>query len=257
MNKKNVIFLLILLLLSLYGCISSEAPKDHLIFSDEISPYIIIKGKTKHIYNFEDKLEETTTFDIILDLESNHSTTAKYDLDLVNVLGEVTNYQNQVSLPSRITLTQGTNIGGNGLKEYLLKVNDINFYEKIIPHTDENLKSEKYYRTIFESDDLDLEINITEDEEKYSLDFTINANDKYHIDFQSYLASTELELYSFLGIYNYSRNKYPFKVNNNYIYKEMDIEYLYIRIFYYNDNNQKKEINVRYSLEQLINKILD
>lgn len=254
MSKKILIFLLFITIF-LFGCVKEEEKYTHLLFDESVSPYIIIKANTKYIYNFEDKKEKITTFDIDLDITSNVYENIDFQLEVVSMFKDTVIYKKSTRIPNVYSLDKGVSISGNGVSKFILKIKDLVFYEEVIKIDDGNVKPVDYLDE-FISDDVSLDVIISEDNEKYILGFNLDANENYHIDMQCYLVDNQYDLYSFLGVYNYYRNSFPLTVNNNYIYKDMNIEYLYVRVAYY-DENTKNEVLARFSLGDLKNKILD
>lgn len=254
MSKKFIIFLLFITII-LFGCVKEEEKYTHLLFDESISPYIIIKANTKYIYNFEDKKEKITTFDLDLDIASDVYDNADFELKVISSLKETLKYRKNSIIPNRYSLEKGVSFSGNGVSKFILKIKDLVFYEEVIKIDDGNVKPVDYLEE-FISNDLSLDLVVSEDDEKYILGFNLSANDNYHIDMQCYLVDNQYNLYSFLGVYNYYRNSFPLTVNNNYIYKDINIEYLYVRVAYY-DENTKNEVLARFSLGDIKNKILD
>lgn len=259
--KFSIITILLLLLLGLSSCSkNNDLPnKIHVLDNKDISPYIIIKAKSYHIYNFEDKLEETTTFDLYLNVASNYiesNTNINYELIAINAFDERITYKSKTEmvLPINEQIVNSTNISGNGFKEFYLKVftdKEHLFYEEVIPSTSKEIKRDGYPDE-FISEDIKLQIKTSEDSEKYTLDFIIDTDNEYHIDFQTFLVSYDARVYMFGGLYNYFRNEFPITVNNNYIYKDMNIEYLYLRLFYYDQSNNKQEVRAKYLISDLV-----
>lgn len=254
-KKLYYILIITVLLLFISSCIDEEKNKEHIINNEELSAYLVIQPSTNLIYNFEDELEETTRFNMFIHLlsKTNKLQEVNYTLDIVNLLGEETTYNSKhpVSIPQVDQLIFNTNIGGNGFSEFFIELEgeqNHNFYEKFI---NISAKDVTKYKDEFISDLIELKINYTEDEEKYNLEFEINANEDLHLDFQTYLISSEVRIYPFLGVYGYNKNEFPLSINNNYIYKEMDMLYLYLNFAIYNNDGEKVEIKARILLSDL------
>ena len=258
MNKKFLSIIIILFLaLTIVGCTNEEEKdKNHIINNPELSPYIIIKGKTHHIFDFEDKLEKVTTFDMLLYIESLNDEKIDYELEVYNELNEFTLYKSKspLLLPVREQVIYSNTIGGNGFKELFLKLSNNEkhyFYEEIIGTTNDEIRKHGYSDELI-SDEIDLSFNIIEESDRYNLEFVFNSNEDIHLDFQSFVVSKDARVYSFLGIYGYNLLDSPLKEKNNYIYKDIDIEYIYTRFVYYNKEGIKTELAARFKLEDLI-----
>lgn len=257
MYKKTYFILIIMLLILVsIGCVEEELNKDHIINNEDISAYIIIQPKTSLVYNFEDKLEETTTFNMYLNIYSKNylQSEINYELNAVNVLGEETEYKskNEVSLPMTKLLLFNTNVGGNGFQEFFLKINsgeDHLFYEEFMNISYKEIKG---YTDKFSNDIIYLDIDYTEDDEKYNFTVSFNSTEDIHIDFQSYLVSKEANIYAFLGMYGYQANVFPYYIENNYIYKEMGMVYLMFKLTFYQLDGNKTEIKAMYLIEDIL-----
>lgn len=257
-KKPYNILIIILLLLTLYGCKGDVESKEHIINNDSVIPYIIVQAKTYHIYNFEDKLEKTTRFNITLNVESKvvEQKSISYEVKAKNIIGEEMKYTSKTTslLPARITLVNNTNIGGNGLDEFVYNINDgsdHNFYEKVMYVTNKDIDN-KGYPDKLNSDIVFINFLFTEDDEKYNMKVTIDALEPVHIDLQSFLVSDQANIYSFLGLYGYRNNGTSYNIENNYIYKDMNMKFIYLRLTYYNLDGLKTELRAKYSLEDLL-----
>lgn len=257
-KKPYNILIIIVLLLTLYGCKGEVEIKEHVISNDDLSSYIIIQAKTYHIYNFEDKLEKTTRFNITLNIDSKNTDqkSATYDVKAKNIIGEEMKYTSKspTTLPARIPLVNNTNIGGNGLDEFIYIINngsEHNFYEKVMYVTNKDIDNKGYPEEL-DSDIVFVNFLITEDDEKYNMEVILDANEPIHIDLQSFLVSDDANIYSFFGLYGYKMSESSYSIENNYIYKEMNMKFIYLRITYYNENGTKTELRAKYSLENIL-----
>lgn len=252
--KNKVVKLMILLLLSLIliSCDDAVQLKEHNIKEEGILSYIVIQGRTSFILNFESKEEEITTFDIYLNTKVEEDFTYKFDI--YNLKDELLTYESKeaVKSPSNIKIMHSSNTAGNGFKEMSLEIKttkQYNFYEEIIIIQDE-LNSKKYKEEITD-ENIDLEIVNLSTTEDLNLQFNFSNINAVHLDMQSYLVKGNAFVYSFLGVYNYNPSSEELIIENNYVDNDMDFEYLYILINYYNKEGTKAEIKVKYALEDL------
>lgn len=253
MYKKIQNGLIIILLFLLTACSNNEVNKEHIVYNREATPFIVIKGSSYYIYDFEDKLEKTTTFYLTLNIVSGQDKDINYELKAVNAIGEVLKYQSNktIALPYQTSLINNTNVGGNGFKEFLLKIDNLNFYEEVLPITNQEIKDEGYPNK-FINEKIDLEFVVTEDLEKYNITFKFDSEKDIHIDFQSFIVSIDARVYSFLGLYGYVTDGYPYYIEDNYIYKDMDIKHIYLRMNHYNIDGVKIETRAKLDLDTLI-----
>ena len=257
-KKAYNILIIIVLLFTLYGCKGDEDIKEHVISNDNISSYILVQANTYKIYNFEDKLEETTRFNIILNVD-NKQTQEKnisYDVKVKNILGEKIKFisNNPSTLPAKITLLNNTNVGGNDLDEFIFTVKDEkpnNFYEKVMRFNNKDLYDTGYLDELG-SDIVLVNFEVVEDNGKYNIKVIIDTTKQVHIDLQSFLVSDRRYIYSFFGLYGYNSNESSYYIENNYIYKEINMKFLYLRLEYYDLAGNKVELKAKYSLEDLL-----
>jgi len=255
-KKQSILSIILILLLILGGCIKPEENKDHVLNNEEVSGFIVTQAKTKLIYNYIDDLEETTTFVMYLNAisQKDEAKEITYELKAVNALGDAQTYisNKKQTLPLTKQLVFNTNIGGNGFSEFFLKINngkEYNFYEEAKTLSPYDFLG---YPEEFKSDDLAIRINVEEDDEKYNLTFTIDSKQSIHLDLQTFLVSEERKIYSFLGVYGYEANLFPYIIENNYIYKEMNMLFLYFNITIYNFEGKKTELRASYKLDKIL-----
>ena len=257
-KKVYNILIIIVLLLTLYGCKNEEEKKEHIISDDVLSSYILVQTKTFYIYNFEDELEKTTRFNIEMNVENKtaEEKSITYDIKVKNILGEVMKFESKTTstLPAKIPLIKDINVGGNGIDEFIYKLNDgtnRTFYEKAMYITNKDIDNKGYPDELV-SDVISINFETDEDNEKYNMKVIINSPENLHIDLQSFLVSSEATIYSFFGLYGYNSNIDPYYIENNYIYKEMDMKFLYLRVEYYDLVGNKVELRAKYALEELL-----
>lgn len=271
--KKNIIISLVLYCcLLLVGCVNNQdnLPKKHHLSNDDIAFDFTIKGTPKTVLNFEGKAEIVNNFDVYIYIEKKtDQKTAetieniRYKVFTINDLNKLesehSNNNNTLNnLPITQQLVYGNNIGGNGYKEiygtikYSLGTEkEIQFYEKIIPITDNVVKRDGY-PTELDNDLINLAINLVEEKDRYHIIFNISFNvEPVHYDYQTYLVTSEGLVYPFLGKYNNFNNKSNEVVNNNYIYKDIMFEYLYFRMYFYNIDNEVIDIRYRMAINHL------
>jgi len=241
----------------LCGCTNNVIKYEHLLYNEDVSPYVIIQARVKNILNYEDKKETVTLFDIYLDVDAKAKENLDFNLKVIDPTRQVTTFKKNTKIPNRIHLYNELSISGNNVEKIILECLDVTFYDEVLRITDSDVKISDY-KNGFHSNDLVFTFNVIEDSEKYNLDFTFLANNQYHLDIQMYLVDKYFGVYYFLGIYNYFRNSFPLTVKNNYIYKDIDIKELFIRVKYYDlDTSNANIILARFTLDEIKNKILD
>lgn len=258
MYKKITTLLIIVIILLLFGCMKdNKGPTDHIITNDNVSAFIITQGTTKLIYNYIDEKEETTTFDMYLNIfnPALEDKVIDYELKAYNVaLNSLKFTSTKESLPLYNQLIYDNNISGNGFSEFFLKIIDgedeYNFYEKAMELSPYDFDE---YSEGFSSELIEISYNVSEDSEKHNVEFIINANANIHLDLQTFLVSKNKGIYSFLGLYGYQASQFPYNIERNYIYKEMEMSFMYIMANIYTLDGKKNEIKARIQLSEILN----
>lgn len=257
MKKLLLLFSLITLAIFLSSCDEQVLNTDHTIYNSEVDTYITIKPETKKILNFENILEEVTYFNIFLNKDTEQDLLV--DINFENIINEITTFTN-LSLKKdidSIKVLNNQNIGGNGLNSIFLEVHYkgegqelkvFNSYEKVI-QIDNNDIHKNIYNNNYSNEDVNLNIEINEFNDFYNVTYSISSEEFYHLDIQTFLVSDKGRVYSFTGIYNYYSSGQELEIKDNYIYKEMDIVYIYLRMNQYDINGNLKEIYTRYLVE--------
>lgn len=260
-RKRYNLLIILILLLSLVGCIEGEKdPKDHIIVNEDVSVFVITRGTTKYIYNYLDEKEETTTFNMFLNVYSPNDEVREieYQFKAINTFYERLSYKStsKQTLPFEEQLIYENNVSGNGFSEFFIKINTIddeyNFYEKAMEISPYDFSG---YKDELVSELIDINYIVFEDSEKYNVEFIIDTNDNIHLDMQTFLVSEDRKIYSFLGLYGYNSNTLPYNIENNYIYKEMKMIYLYISLNIYKTDEEKTEIRARIPINELLRKV--
>lgn len=260
--KLTSSLLLIWFLFILVSCVNpKEDKKDHIIYNETLSPYIIIKGTTRHILDFEGKQEQSSKFDMFLDVNTQNSNNEfYYKVDVKDAHGRLNLVRDNLDvkniLPYNGQIMFDQSMGGNGFSTIELQINyseeTYEFYEEILGFIDKKTKRRDYKEKL-DTKDFELEFNVSFDDEKYIYSLTINSKNIKHLDYQSFLVSSNEKVFSHLGIYSYYRNDFPLIIDNNYIYKDMDIKYIYLRVRYYNEDNNETIVNYKVLINDLIN----
>lgn len=266
MNKKNIsIFILILCVLLLISCKPKDSIKrEHELFNNELYPYLIIKATPQFILNYEGEKQLINNYDVYIHIKGTEGVKkVTYTLGSVNYINEphLLGTNEDINLFTTKQILYNETIGGGGFKEvygtflyeYQNKIKDLYFYEEVIKLEDDDINSDDY-TDLTRNDFVKLNFEIFEMYDKYEInyDFEIFSDQKFHFDFQSWFLTTTKQIYPFVGIYNYNLHHNNIKITNNFLYKDVAFDYLYIRIHFYDSLKQLHYFTWKIEVEQLL-----
>lgn len=248
--KKYLSFLLIFISLFLISCASEEKglkyekiEAEHLVSDESISSYLVLKSKL-----IDEKMHHSLTIYSNF-LKGTGRYYHYYQVDYLTNDGDIEQYYHLFNMTDNDERKYSQNFlpyyKFSGVKEfdvlfeyeYILNeekiVNQIKYHEDVLSFEED----EKKYSDTLEN--VEIKYNeIFKDEKKfYNINIDFEELDSGHIDLQSWILTSNGELYPFFGVYHYQLDRGDYNsIEYDEIDKNLEIEKIYFKINHYYDD---------------------